>query len=444
MAKNKKQMIQGLYFPYANIRTANALKTAAMYFDTISILHPRAAYCGRNVDPKQLYNDPREHREEMAILVKEGIINLVDPSDVIKKHGNDIMTGIIQDMYDKTFLKACSPHAHQPWILSSTKLPHDADRWLRNIIVNVPTLALDGSPISKKHRHRDLMRLAEMGQMGPYFEERMPRFREHHFEEIRPRKRYYEEKRPGRYDEEYESRLLREAVFEEDRVAELPFTVGESLMIGHAMAIAADGHLTPFCDEPVHLEAWKIKSANYANNKVVKAILQEYGYVKDTKADILAQEVLNELVPSLEAVPLDAILDFRKKRRKELEVFRQKMQSLLSEIEETPWDKRFAKRVRDIVDKEVKPSLQQIEYQLLNCKDAFWKDAVEKVSKVGPLPVVASLFTGVPTHVAVALGASLAGLTVILDQWAKRKKIKRNGWAFLIDCQRLSLRKKRR
>lgn len=67
MAKDKKQKIQGLYFPYANIRTANALKTAVLYFDTISILHPRAAYCGQRVDPVQLYRDPREHGEEMAI-----------------------------------------------------------------------------------------------------------------------------------------------------------------------------------------------------------------------------------------------------------------------------------------------------------------------------------------------------------------------------------------
>jgi hypothetical protein len=48
-------------------------------------------------------------------------------------------------------------------------------------------------------------------------------------------------------------------MFEEYRVVELPFAVGESVMIGHALAVAADKGFTPCCDERIHLDILKNK-----------------------------------------------------------------------------------------------------------------------------------------------------------------------------------------
>jgi hypothetical protein len=412
---------KGLYFPYANIRSIRTLKTAVLYFDKVGVINPDGAFC----DESRLYDHVDKYRQryisDTETLVRERIIEWVNPASVIAKYGREIMMGVVQDIYDEQYIKLCEPFANSPWVLASTKLPNDADKWLRNMLVNVPTLARGGSLVTNNTQER-------------YLHESL-RFREGPYGPI-----YYEGKR-NRYAKEYESQSIRGGMFDEYRLVELPFNVGESIMIGHTLAAAAEEDYTPFCDEPIHFEAWKAKSQRYTNNKAVKAVLREYGYLKDTKADLLAQEVINQTVPSLEGVSLSAILRFRKKRRKELEEFREKMQMLISEVEETPWDDDFSKRVRDVVDSQVKPALSKIEHELLNCKDAFWKGALEAIGKVAPLPVVASLFSGVPAHVAVALGGSLAGLTVVLDQWAKRRRIKRNGWAFLINSQRLANKK---
>jgi len=419
MSRNE---LKGLYFPYANIRSIKALKTAVLYFDKIGVINPDGAFC----DESRLYDHVDKYRRryirDTETLVREKVMEWVNPASVIAKYGREIMMGVVQDIHDEQYIKLCEPFVNSPWVLASTKLPDDADKWLRNMLVNVPTLARGGSLITNNT------------QEG-YLRE-SPRFREGPYAPMPMRE--YERGKRNRYAKEYESQTIRDGMFDEYRLVELPFHVGESIMIGHTLAAAAEGDFTPFCDEPIHFEVWRDKSQRYANNRAFKAVLREYGYLKDAKADLLAQEVISQMVPSLEDVPLDAILKFREKRHRELKGFREKMQMLVSEVEETPWDNDFSKRVRDIVDSQVKPALSKIEYELLNCKDAFWKDALEVIGRVGPLPVVASLFSGVPTHVAVALGGSLAGLTVVLDQWAKRKRIKRNGWAFLINSQRLA------
>ncbi len=116
---------------------------------------------------------------------------------------------------------------------------------------------------------------------------------------------------------------------------------------------------------------------------------------------------------------------------------------MITEIESNPWDSDFPKYVSDIVDSKVKPALKEVENEICGCRDAFWADATKTIAKVSPLPIVGSVFAGVPSHVALGLGATLSGLTLILERWAKMRKIKRNGWTFLLDAGRLAGRQVR-
>ena len=241
-----KDEIRGLYFPYANIRSAKTLKTAVLYFDKIAVIDPRASFCGESTRHRDLHYESHDYMNEINILVKEGIIELVDPAEVIAKFGNEIMTGVIQDMSDTKFLDLCKPFAKSAWVLSSKKLPDDADKWLRNMLVNVPTLAREGGALTEELRERYRYKFAER---DPYLYERMRGFEE----------RRFERRRPSRYDDEYESQLLRGMMLDEYRVVELPFAVGESVMIGHALAVAADRNFTPFCDEKIHLDVLKTR-----------------------------------------------------------------------------------------------------------------------------------------------------------------------------------------
>jgi hypothetical protein len=162
--------------------------------------------------------------------------------------------------------------------------------------------------------------------------------------------------------------------------------------------------------------------------------LHEYGYLKDVKVDILARDVITETVPSLEQVPIEAILKFREKRAEELENFRIEMRKLVIEIESSPWDADFLRRVSDIIDLRVKPTLKEIENQIHGCKDRFWVKAVRNVATIGPLLLIGGIFAGVPPHVAVALGGTFSALALILERWSDMRNIKRNGWAFFNRC----------
>jgi hypothetical protein len=417
------EKITGLYFPYASFRSAKTLKTAVLYFDKIAVIHPAASFSGQGHSSCALEYESRRYMDDVNLLVKEGFVDLIDPAKVIAKFGNEIMTGVVQDLHDSEFLDLCKPFAKSPWVLSSTKLPDEADKWLRNMLVNVPALARGGSTLSEEFRERRW----EFAERDPHLHERMRMIENRRFEE---RKR-------GRYDDEYESQLVRGMTFDEYRVVELPFAVGESVMIGHATALAADGGFTPFCDERIHLDVLKGRLRKLRNSNALKAILHEYGYLKNAKVHMLAQDVIAETVPSLEHVPLETILEFREKRTHELESFRVEMRKLIIGIESSPWDNDFPNYIADIVDSKVKPALREVQNEILACKDTFWADALKTVAKVSPLPIVGAVFSGIPAHIALGVGATLGGLTLILEHWAKIRKVKRNGWAFLLDAGQL-------
>jgi hypothetical protein len=133
--------IKGLYFPYANIRSAKTLKTAVLYFDKIGVIDPRANFCGESDRHRNLHYESENYVDEIKMLVEEGIVDLIDSTEVIAKFGNEITMGVIQDLHDSNFLRVCEPFVHSSWVISSAKLPDDADKWLRNVLVNVPTLA---------------------------------------------------------------------------------------------------------------------------------------------------------------------------------------------------------------------------------------------------------------------------------------------------------------
>jgi hypothetical protein len=259
------------------------------------------------------------------------------------------------------------------------------------------------------------------------------------FEEgLREREHRHHEERVLRYRDEYSRRAEARRTYEEHRIVEVPFLAGESLMIRHALAVAARYCLVPFCDDRIHWDALRSRIESIQGNGAVKAVLSKYGYMKDVSTSLLAQIAISETVPSFENVPLETVIEFRDSRAEELERFRDEMRRLTAEMEAEPWDEDMHRHVQDAIDLKVKPALRAVEDEINNCKDKFWSSATQQIAKVGPLPMIGAMYAGVPPHVAVALGGAVAALGVILETWAAKRKVRRNGFALLLDAKRLS------
>lgn len=395
--------IKGLSFPLG-IGSVGTFKTALLYFDKIALIDPYLGSCEWSTGFDDLIAD-------IHTLIKEQIVELIDPAKVFSRFGNEIMDGVIQDLHDPDYLSLCEPFIYSQWVLESGKLPNNhADKWLQYLLENIPKLACQS--IVHNIRNQYLR----------------------HFDE---RKMYFYGGVERELDKEI-SHLFKEIFYDERRVLMLPFPVGESILVGHALAAVAHGEFIPFCNDRTHLDVLKVKIRRHSNNRAFKAVLHEYGYLKDVKESILAQDVLTETVPSLEQVPIKTLLRFREEKADELENFRIEMRKLVTEIESDPWDSDFENHIRDIIDSRVNPALKDLENEIRGCKDSFWADAVKTFAKVSPLPIVGSIFSGIPEHIALEIGSSLAGLALVLDQWAKRKKVKRNGFALLIEARSLS------
>ncbi len=51
--------------------------------------------------------------------------------------------------------------------------------------------------------------------------------------------------------------------------------------------------------------------------------------------------------------------------------------------------------------------------------------------------MIGAIFAGIPPHIAVGVGGTIAMLGVVLEKWAAIRQVRRNGFALLFDAKRL-------
>jgi hypothetical protein len=164
-------------------------------------------------------------------------------------------------------------------------------------------------------------------------------------------------------------------------------------------------------------------------------ILKDYGYIKDIKTDLTAVNILSESVPCLTGASIQDILEFRDENKDSLRAFRVQLGKLSSEIQANFWDADFQKQVINMVDSEVKPSIEDLRASTESAKEKLAK-MFKRGAEISPLPIVASLAPGCVPELALIASAGIFALSEYLE-YNKRKRLKqRNGFAYLFNVQR--------
>jgi hypothetical protein len=219
-----------------------------------------------------------------------------------------------------------------------------------------------------------------------------------------------------------------------ERSLVLPTDIGESIMINHALCATDKFSLTPVTDDNFQHQLFALKLRS-SDSDAVKKLLVDYGYVKDIQSDLAAIEVVEDSVPMLYSADMNDILEFRDQNREALNRYKIEMSKLVTEVESNLWDEDFHKKVVDIINAHVKPSLEEIKDSVETNKEKLGR-ILRKGATLAPIPIQVTLLPGVDPIYGLLLSAGLLCVNEYLDTQRKKRTMHKNSFAFLFDAQK--------
>lgn len=342
------------YYPYASFADEQSLllKVVALYFDKLYILDPVKATFGRIGIGRV--------EEDVRLLEQEQILERVAPEEVLNKHEATISAAIQRDLGDAEFRRLCAEKGGRSWTLALAKVP----KTLRETPAFQP---LDES------MKRALKGYSEVGYTEVYDE--------------------YRESAAGTLEYRY---------------ADYPFEVGEAIMLNHALVggIIHAG-AAPITDDETHSRILnhKLSQAQQEVPEIRAAVADRQAQLKLASAKLAAQALTDlDLGVIPDDMPLDAILDYRRRYAGELQTARDKLQWMAREIKDQPWTQEFEDEVFHKVIPELNKALEPAR--------SSWSAWLKPASLVlGAAATVLGIFANPVTPIAIAV----AGVTVAKD-----------------------------
>jgi len=341
------------YYPYATLgrNQLAMLKAIALYFDKLYILDPlKSSWAGIGSGP---------YEEDIKLLESEGILERVAPEQVMHKYEQTIAKAIHDDLNDAEYRGLCDQESTGTWTLALAKLPE----------------AIRDDP---KYQSIDQSMRSTLSDAGHYYEGSV-------------------------YDEYRET----SSGVTEYRYADYPFSVGEAIMLNHALVgslLYADA--VPVTDEAIHSRLLNYKLQKAQQIPEIKAVLEQRQKQQQFAHASATIQALTDL--ELGVIPddlsMEQILKYRLKHQNELEQVRDKLAWMTREISEQPWTKEFDDEVYHKLIPDLNKAMQPAQQS--------WSAWIDMAGiAIGGVAVALGIFGSPLTPVAVGV----AGLTLGKD-----------------------------
>ena len=154
------------------------------------------------------------------------------------------------------------------------------------------------------------------------------------------------------------------------------------------------------------------------------------------RTDFLATQVLDLSLPEFEFKTYDDILELREKVYDQLAAFRLKLSEASVRIQECEVDE-VQSVAGDIAHNQIIPAINELEKKLRLSNDKFLLRIVKGVrSAKSSVPLVATVFTGLPVWLGVAFSAGATIGEAALETYFEKRDIRENnGFSFLLDIK---------
>jgi hypothetical protein len=210
----------------------------------------------------------------------------------------------------------------------------------------------------------------------------------------------------------------------------LPFLAAESLMLTVALHACREMRLMPFTDSALH-QQFLTKKLRHLAKRLVDG---DYLPPSPSPAYSAVGTKLIELsLPHIENLTPERVHQLRDKCKDQLLLFRQELLKMAAEIEANPWEPAFEQHLTRYIDSKVRPAVLDLEKKLRDQRRSLGLVILEKATTTAPVPLLVSVFTGMPIEWVLPASMGVVTLKEVLSYLDNRSKLKRNGLSFLLN-----------
>lgn len=204
-------------------------------------------------------------------------------------------------------------------------------------------------------------------------------------------------------------------------------TLAASILLNHAFLLADANNLIPITDDPGGKQLLGRKLERIASLQKFAKYRQEL----ELKAATLAVRVLDTYLPRFRFASFEDALETRHRLRGSLENFRSQMLAFAAQIEAIPYSKDLLREVENTIATKVRPAVEALETELQKTRDGFLTKVIRN-AQTGSIPIVASMFAGLPAEAVLGLSAGILTLEAAIETWRDSKRLRKNGLTILL------------
>lgn len=242
--------------------------------------------------------------------------------------------------------------------------------------------------------------------------------------------------------------------FMSDNVQQTPFDFGLFTVVNQALILSdvLDAYLITDDALPYQLVGQKFSEIRRPPQGILSGAGKESISVKKFRYQQFITAVISSVIPNtlLELVSIEEVLDFRRANKKNLNAFRAQMAALAERLTAQVGGDDFDREVEALVKQEIVPLVKNIDGQLRQSRDKFFRTSLAKVganalkasAAVLPTLSLATYFGATPSQLILYSAASLiTGLGLALPDFvehiAESRKLRSNGLSYLLDFGRV-------
>jgi hypothetical protein len=239
-----------------------------------------------------------------------------------------------------------------------------------------------------------------------------------------------------------------------DDILRTPFEFGLFTVVNQALLLSdiLDAHLITDDALPYQLVGQKFSEIRPLRQGVLPRTVNEPAGVKRFRYQQFVTTVVSRVIPNalLELVSIEDVLAFRRDNKNNLEAFRAQMTALANRLTAEVGGDDFDREVDVLVKQEIAPLVRNIDGQLQQSRDKFFRTALSKLgsnvlkASAAAIPTLslATYFGATPAQLVLYSAAALiTGLGLVLPDFvehiAESRKLRSNGLNYLLDFSKM-------
>lgn len=205
--------------------------------------------------------------------------------------------------------------------------------------------------------------------------------------------------------------------------------LGASILLNHAIYHSHSFNLIPFTDlelfEELLLDKFRRSVTELRQNKEL-----------DLSRELVARRVLEIHLPRFEMFSFDDVLETKEKLHDELMHFQAEMAKFAAQVSVTPFDQSYEREIQRVIAKDIEPAIADLEAKQKAIDRKFLSKLI-RGARAGAVPIVATLFAGMPLPFVLALSAGVITLEALWETRTERKELlEQNGLSFLLSVSK--------